>query len=377
MVACGKMNVTIRADASVHIGTGHVMRCLTLADSLKAHGADVSFICRLLDGNICDQAESKGYNVYRLPYLESPVDHGERLMNDMECINVDWRIDAEQTEAILKLMPQDTDWLIIDNYAIDKPWEMTMRPYVGRIMVIDDLANRGHDCDVLLDQNFCDNSKNRYTDLVPDHCIRLLGPKYALLRTEFFEARKRLTQRNGSVRKILVFFGGSDPSNETSKVLEALWLVNRPEITVDVVVGAVNPHKEQVEQLCLSTSNTTFYYQVDNMAEFMAGADLAIGGGGTSTWERCYLGLPTIALAVANNQIEVAGAVSTAGAAWDLGWHEDVDVRTIANVIEGAIDNPNILKQMSASALALMESLPDNNELAVLRVLYEESNVGA
>lgn len=214
---------------------------------------------------------------------------------------------------------------MVDSYALDHKWEKFLRPHVNKIMVIDDLANRAHDCDLLLDQNYYRDIEHRYDGLLPLTCRKLLGPEYALLRPEFHQAKKNLRKRDGKIRRILVFFGGSDPSNETKKALQAIKLLNRPEIAVDVVVGAGNPHREEIKQICSEMPNTTYYCQVENMAELMAAADLAIGAGGVTTWERLYLELPTIAIAVAENQVETLEALGEAEMVWYLGiWSEVV-----------------------------------------------------
>jgi UDP-2,4-diacetamido-2,4,6-trideoxy-beta-L-altropyranose hydrolase len=294
------MNIYIRADSSVQIGSGHVMRCLTLADTLREKGASISFICRELPGNLCNHIERKGYQVHRLPR----EDAGE---------NFHAEIDAKETEIILK-KETTAQWLIVDHYALDHQWETRMRPLVSKIMVIDDLADRHHDCDVLLDQNLYQNQKIRYEALVPAQCTKLLGPEFALLRAEFIDTRKTLRNRDGNVKRILIFFGGVDPTNETSKALEAVAELKRPDIAVDVVVGGANPHKEQIRQLCAARPNTIIYCQIDTMARLMACADLAIGAGGSTTWERCCLGLPAIVLTIADNQVPLTVGASDVGA---------------------------------------------------------------
>ncbi len=354
------MKVFIRADVSTQIGTGHIMRCLTLAGDLKQLGMEVSFISRVLPGDLNDFVEDKGFIVHRL--------YGEvdSVMGYWEWLGQNWLEDAEKTKEIilnqaevqsdignvntenerLKKEPllteslfnkssqiveevfskSDTimEWdsninLIVDSYALDYKWEKFLRPYINKIMVIDDLANRTHDCDLLLDQNYYRELEHRYDGLVPSTCRKLLGPEYALLRPEFHQAKKTLRKRDGKIRRILVFFGGSDPTNETKKALQAIKLLNRPEIAVDVVVGAANPHREEIKQICNKMPNTTYYCQVEDMAELMAAADLAIGAGGATTWERLYLELPTIAIAVAENQVETLEALGETGLVKFLG----------------------------------------------------------
>jgi UDP-2,4-diacetamido-2,4,6-trideoxy-beta-L-altropyranose hydrolase len=357
------MKVFIRADASTQIGTGHVMRCLTLAGDLKQLGMEVSFICRVLPGNLCDYIESKGFKVYRLkaetdlakekywewlgknwledarrtrkillnesidlsdmnnidrqaPFLNEQYKEGENITNISSRITAEIFADAKDSKLSSNLN------LVVDSYALDSKWARYLRPYVNKIMIVDDLANRPLDCDLLLDQNYYKNLESRYDGLVPSHCRKLLGPKYALLRPEFHQAKKNLRKRDGKVRRILVFFGGSDPTNETVKALEAIKLLNRQEIAVDVVVGAANLCREEVKELCNQMPNTTYHCQVENMAELMAAADFAIGAGGATTWERLYLELPMIVIAVAENQVEMLEALGEAGVVKYLGlWH--------------------------------------------------------
>jgi UDP-2,4-diacetamido-2,4,6-trideoxy-beta-L-altropyranose hydrolase len=266
---------------------------------------------------------------------------------------IDWKVDVKNTLAVLDRMPK-LSWLLVDHYALDTRWEQQMRPFTGKIMVIDDLADRPHDCDLLLDQNQYTGLERRYDGLVPDHCERLLGPRYALLRPEFAAARKTLRHRDGQVRRIFIFFGGSDLTNETSKALEAIRLLNRSDIAVDVVVGASNPKGDQIREICQRMPNTDFHIQVENMAELMAAADLAIGAGGTTTWERCCLGLPSIVLVLADNQREVAEAMSAAGAMKNVGWHADVTSTGLAEALRMALASPDCLNAMSERSLAIM-----------------------
>lgn len=266
---------------------------------------------------------------------------------------IDWKIDAKNAFEVLAGMPK-LSWLIVDHYALDTRWEQQMRPFTDNIMIIDDLADRPHDCDLLLDQNHYEGMERRYDGLVPDHCEKLLGPRYALLRPEFASARETLRHRDGRVRRIFVFFGGSDLSDETAKALEAIRLLNRTEIAVDVVVGASNPQGDRIREICQGMPNTDFHLQVENMAELMAAADLAIGAGGTTTWERCCLGLPSIVLVLADNQREVAEAMSAAGAIRNVGWHADVTSTGLAEVLRMALASPDDLNAMSERSFAIM-----------------------
>ena len=213
--------------------------------------------------------------------------------------------------------------LVVDSYALDEVWERIVRPLVGEIFVIDDLANRKHDCDILLDQNFYRAMQHRYDGLVPPSCKLLLGPSYALLREEFYAAKKKLRRRDGHLRRILVFYGGSDITHETEKAVRALLHLSLPAVEVDVIIGGSNAHRTQIEELCAPHDFLRTYCAVSNMAEFMANADLCLGAGGTTTWERCFLGLPAIVTAIAENQLEICRDCADAGLIYYLGrWDE-------------------------------------------------------
>ena len=347
------MNVAFRVDASVIMGSGHVMRCLTLAEELVRQGARIFFICRTLQGNMCDFLEKKGYTVYRLPY------QGEyRAGADRQTIwsGETWQVDAGQTRLALEEIVDSIDWLIVDHYGLDNQWEKLMRPIVENIMVIDDLADRQHDCDILLDQNLYFEMGKRYNGLLPAYCKKLLGPQYALLRPEFYEARDSLRLRSGNVERVLIFFGGSDPTNETSKALTALQRLPKLKLTVDVVVGSINPHRDQIRNLCRDIPGTIYHCQVSNMAALMAQADLAIGGGGSTTWERCYLGLPAITLVLAKNQEETSKVVAEAGASMLIGWHTAVSEVDIAEKIIYTVQHPEVLREMANIGFQLTDA---------------------
>ncbi|WIW70388.1 UDP-2,4-diacetamido-2,4,6-trideoxy-beta-L-altropyranose hydrolase [Anaerosinus gibii] len=239
--------------------------------------------------------------------------------------------DAKEVIEILKNL--DIDLLVVDSYAIDETWERIVRTYTKKIMVIDDLANRKHDCDILLDQNYYADMKIRYSGLVSDDCKLLLGPTYALLREEFYREKKKQRQRDGQIKNILMFFGGSDLTNETMKTLRALVALNREDITVNVVVGGSNQYKEEVKEFCQRYHWMNYYCQIHNMAEMMNEADLAIGAAGTTTWERFFLGLPTIVIAVAENQIKIAEDCDESGFIKYLGKSSLVTNHVICEVI--------------------------------------------
>ena len=324
------MLVVIRVDSSSVIGSGHLMRCLTLACQLrKQHNAEICFICRDLDGNLSRLVEDAGFKLLLLPRGEKNTS----LSGYEAWLTVPEIVDAKETYTVIERLGKKVDRLVVDSYAITAAWERKLRPLVNEIFVIDDLANRPHDCDILLDQNEYLDKETRYKGLVPDKCKLLLGYKHVLLREEFYEAKKTLRKRDGRVKNILVFYGGSDPTNETMKAVNALSGINLSGITVNVIVGGANTHKDQVADFCKKHKGFHYFCQVNNMAEMMAQADLALGAGGSATWERLFLELPAIVTTIAENQEQIARDCQQQGLIYYLGKAEEVDKEVIADAV--------------------------------------------
>lgn len=349
------MRVFIRTDASVALGTGHVMRCLTLADKLKKHGAEISFICRTLPGDLNDYIKNSGYDVYRLQIDEGMNDH----IQDAK----------ESSEVIVENSNEKIDWVIVDHYGLDEKWESVIRPHTRNIMVIDDLANRKHDCDILLDQNLVFNFKNRYQNLVPKKAIQLLGPSYALLRPDFFKARKRLTRDRNNIERLLISFGGTDPKNQTKKAINVIQQMNK-KIIVDVVIGENNPYKMELKSLCDGMPNTTLYHQTNEMAKLIMEADLAITAGGSTTWERFCLGLPAIIISVSDNQIPIAQESHRLGIDYYLGPSNNV---TEDNIKQGILRMINYNKSYKKAQKLAMNLVDGQGTERVLNIMLKES----
>ncbi len=364
------MNIIIRTDASQQIGTGHVMRCLTLAEYLRREGCTVSFVCREHPGHLCNVIAERGFLVHPLSAQEQPV-ASEDPDDYASWLGASQLVDAHETVAFLAERKSRPDWLIIDHYGLGSDWQSLLRPHARRIMVIDDLANRRHDCDLLLDQNYYDEFEFRYDSLVSSDCICLLGPKYAILRQEFTEASERLRERDGSIKRLLVFFGGCDATNETGKVLEALRGLSLTSVGVDVVVGVSNPLREQIKRECDEMPFVTFHCQINYMAELMCRADLAFGGGGTTTWERCFLGLPCVTIEVADNQRIMLEALGRQGSIRYLGHHADVTTDMIAAELDRALSQPEAVKLMSEQAGAVVGSLSGDGRCPVVKTIVD------
>jgi len=226
--------------------------------------------------------------------------------NHSSWLGASWEEDVEETRGAIKAHCGRPDWLVVDHYAIDYRWERALRESVGRIMVIDDLADRAHHCDLLLDQNLVGEMDTRYVDRVPLACGLLLGPEYALLDPAYAELRDRASLKDKSVRRILIFFGGVDNRNLTGRALEAVLKLKRQKIEIDVVAAGNGFHYQSLRNQVEGHSNVRLHRNLPTLAPLMAQADLAIGAGGSTSWERLCMGLPTLVVTVAENQLEVA-----------------------------------------------------------------------
>ena len=326
------MKVIFRVDASREIGTGHVVRCLTLADKLREFDCDITFMSRELPGNMNAEIEQARFPVRR-----------EEALGESE-----W------------------DWLVIDRYHLDRNYEASARLSAKRILVIDDLANRAHDCDLLLDQNLYDDMKTRYSGLVPGNCQTLTGPRYSLLRTEFSEARLQVS-RGDELRRLLVFFGGSDPTNETMKVMKAIGKFDRAGLAVDVLVGLSNPFCEELEAIVQLVPNVALHKFTNRISELMLKADLAIGGGGATSWERCCLGLPSVTIAIAENQVELSQALADNGYQIYLGESESVTEKTVIDALDRCIFDFSGMAAMGRKGMELVDGKGADRVVSAMR----------
>ena len=342
------MNVVFRVDASIQMGTGHVMRCLTLADALKNQGAECYFICREHPGNLIGLITQRGYHVDALPYMD--LSQEDKLQNhNADLAHASW-LGATQKEDVSLCIPimqaLKPDWLIVDHYALDIRWEKALCPYCKHVMVIDDLADREHDCDLLLDQTFGRDLKD-YIARVPVSCEILCGAEYALLRPEFSQWREYSLERreDSQLKHLLINLGGVDKDNITTQILIAIKQCALPaELKITVVMGGTAPWIKEVRQQAQDMPWTTeVVVGVNNMAELMAKSDLAIGAAGSTSWERCCLGLPSIMVVLADNQNLIAKDLHNWGGAISIQQKE----------IEHNL--PFILNQLSTSQLKHMQ----------------------
>lgn len=352
------MIIIFRADASLQIGTGHIMRCLTLADVLKAAGAICKFICREHAGNLISQIRLRGFEVFVLPadgkVLVTDASTDAEQSSYAAWLGVNWATDADQSKV--GVGETAVDWLIVDHYALDARWEQALRPLCKKVMVIDDLADRPHDCDLLLDQNLGRNEED-YRLLVPATCIVLAGPKYSLLRPEFASLRDESLRRRATpqLKHLLISMGGIDQFNVTGQVLDALKDCELlADVCITVVLGTHAPWLEHVRLLAKQMSQPTeVKVDVSDMAKIMVNSDFAIGAAGSTSWERCCLGVPSLICIQAANQQQIANALVLSGAA--MAFSASANRQNILEFIKEVLSEKCSLRKMSTSAATLTD----------------------
>ena len=356
------MKIIFRVDASLCMGIGHLMRCLTLADALRDRGFQIRFICREHKGHLIDQIRHKAIPVTVLP---APFITDTTGSEDYAAwLGVSQADDAK--ESIAALNKEEPDWLVVDHYGLDVEWEKQLLPHVKKLMVIDDLANRMHDCDILLDQNYSIEGELKYAGRVPTSSKLFLGPRYALIRQEYKTYRKTLRDRDGQVKRVLVFFGGSDPDNMTGMALQSLSNFDLKFLQVDLVIGANNQHRDEIERQAEQRLNTIIYDPRSHLADLMAQADLAIGAGGSTTWERMSMGLPTLVVSIAENQKPAAEALGDAGLIYYKGHFSDIKPEQLTESIKLLVANADKLEEVSLKNKLFVDGLGTSRLIEIM-----------
>lgn len=352
------MKVVFRADASLKIGSGHVMRCITLADALKAKGAECHFICREHPGHLLGLIRSKGFTGHSLSAegFSSLSDQAGLQPAYASWLGVTQAQDSESCAEILARI--EPDWVIVDHYALDVEWESSLRKNFSRLLVIDDLANRRHECDLLLDQNL-GRTHSDYADLVNIGCDLLIGTQYALLRPEFANLREVSLgrRRTSQLQHILITMGGVDQFNATGATLEALKSCSLPrDCSISVIMGLQAPFLDDVIGVAMQMPwRTEVFSNVADMGERMTAADLVIGAAGSTSWERCCLGIPTIMVVLADNQISGASALRQSGGVILIEQASDIPKQLPSAMRSLSLDGS--LKEMSERASKIVDGL--------------------
>lgn len=347
------MRFAFRCDSSLRIGSGHVMRCLALAETLSRHSHASIFFCRELEGNVQSEIRSRGYEVQVLskPSRQVSADPGRSFYAEWLEVSLDQEI-RDFAEALERSDP--FDWIVVDHYALDQAWETRARNRGAKLLVIDDLANRPHDCEILLDQNFFQTAERRYGEFLPENAVSLLGPRFALLRQEFRDFRTAANRRS-KVNRILVATGASDRSGAMRKCLEALRSIPGAKLEVTAILGAHEPDREFIEKSFAAEGHYKISGPIQDFARHMLASDLYIGAGGTTTWERLCLGLPGIVIATAENQEQLSTELSQAGFGKYLGRSAEVSASRIREAVEEFLANPESLGQFSEAGMRLVD----------------------
>lgn len=336
------LRLLIRADAAVKIGTGHVMRCLALAGEARAAGGDARFLCREHEGALVDFVRGRGFECATLP-----------LEDDSTWLGGDEARDAARTAECAADFGADR--VVVDHYEASAAWE---RAQSLPLLAIDDLLGRAHDCRALLNQNL-GATEDDYAGALAAGTRTLLGPRFALLRPEFAALRERaLGRREAPVAepRLLVTMGGADEPNAAGWVLDALAAAHLPAGSrVTVVSGKSSPHLESLRTRAASLGPWVEVLPgTDRMGELMVQSDLAIGAGGSTSWERCVLGLPSIVVVIADNQVPIAAALDAAGAARQakLG-----DTAALAGALQGLLEPGGERLPMARAAAGVCDGL--------------------
>jgi UDP-2,4-diacetamido-2,4,6-trideoxy-beta-L-altropyranose hydrolase len=319
-----EQSALFRCDATIETGSGHVMRCLTLAAHMRTQGWNCTFIAAPGTEDIVPPLARSGFAVIR-PGTPAPR---ARVA-------------------------------VIDSYGLSAPDERSFRSIAEKIVVIDDLADRLHDCDILVDQTF-GRAADAYDGLVPQECVILTGTAYTLLRPKFAAQRedtlRRRRDENGRMRRVLLSPGGTDARNILPLLLRA---VDGCGLAIDVMTGSAIRHIDDLRRLIHDMRNNGMDIELHldslDAADLMSRADIAIGGGGTTSWERCCLGLPTLLLELADNQKIISQNLHDAGAVRNLGWYADVTSDAVRDALDCFMDDPALLYGMSQRAAAICD----------------------
>lgn len=332
-----------RVDASAVIGSGHLMRCLTLAKALQQSNWQVQFACRAHPGHLIQWLQDQSFDVIT---LQQPPD--TKASGYAAWLGVTEQQDAAELKEQLQA---PVDLLVIDHYGLSKTFEQAMTGFYRKLLVIDDLANRAHQCDYLLDQNLYPQMHSRYDNLVNKDAQLWLGPSYVLLRPEFAKFQRAVDTNK---LRFLVFYGGTDELNLTSMTIKALQYLQKTDFHADIVIGLANPHKTELEKLCAEDARFSLFIQTPHMAELMSKATLMVGAGGSTHWERCALALPALVVTLAENQVASTLSLVEAGVCGYLGQGQDLTASQLTRAVQQLLDNPDQLQQMSDNARQLV-----------------------
>jgi len=345
--------VIIRADATVEIGSGHLMRCLALAQTLRTAGVAVTFVAAC-QSKLQKRLQCEGFQVALVEHVYPDP--------------ADWTI----TARILQSHPNA--WVVLDGYHFDAAYQESIKTAGHRLLVIDDTAGLNqYFCDILLNQNI--HAEQLHYNLSRRDTRLLLGPRYALLRREFLNRMAWAWERKtpDMARKVLVTLGGADSENQTLKVLQALQLSKIAGLEATIVAGSTNPHLQSLQAACRQSQPPMhLIYNALNMAELMCGADMAVSAGGSTCWELAFMGLPALVIILAENQRLVAEGLEQTGAAVNLGWYESLSPAKLSRALKQLVFRPREREKMTVCGRKLVDGSGPQRVLREMN-LYDQA----
>ena len=349
------LKLAFRVDSSSKISAGHLMRCINLASVLKDRVESILFISREHKGNSNKLVRAKGFDLAVLNASENNMEEGLKNKQDnyKDWLGVSQIKDADETKDILK--EYKPDWMIVDHYSLDETWEKIISEYVKKMMVIDDLANRKHYCDFLLDHNWFEKIDDRYRNLIPENCSKFLGPEFALLKPKFSLQKKFFNYIDEEIKTIFIFFGSTDPHNLTSMAIISLSELSLKHLYLKVVIGDTNIYKKEIRQLIKLRGNADLHIQVENIEKIMANSQIAIASGGVNTWERICIGLPTLFIDYADNHSIFIDDLSKNNYLKYLGNYKKINSKNLTSSIIDFISDKYLLDKQNKACISLVD----------------------
>ncbi len=349
------MKIAFRADASPKIGSGHIMRCLALADALRDRGDETLFVSRIMPDGLQRRLREAGHRVAISP---SAPRRGPPDSNDpphAHWLDTDWETDAEAT--LSALAPGRWDWLAVDHYALDARWAVRLRAKAERLLVIDDVADRPLDADLVLDPNLQPDPEARYLRRLihPDPAKLMLGPSFALLRPEFASLAAQRARQRRPLRTLLIAFGGGDAHGATASALQQLRDPAFAVLNIIALLGGLHPARPELETICADQPHIELIFDSADVAPLMLRSDLAIGAGGGMTYERMCLGLPAILIALERNQEGPSAFLAERGLATYLGRFDQLPPEAFADAVAQAMNGAIALESQAQAGMRLVD----------------------
>lgn len=323
----------LRADSSTSLGYGHISRCLALAGGLRARGYAPEFLCRDLPGHAGVLIRRSGCKLRLIPRGASR---------------------SAELAFVKRLLGGRKPLLVVDSNSIRSAYHKQLRPLTGTMLAIDDHGRGRFDCDVLVNHNAFASARMYHGKLPPGSTL-LLGPRYALLRSQFAPRRRR-GPAAGSARRVLIIMGGTDPRNIALKALRAVARTPGPRLATDLVLGFDNPHEDSLRAFARASGlRLRLHRGVGDMASLMSRADLAVTGAGVTALELAFMGIPALLVVLARDQADNARAMALRGTALNLGWHHRLSIDRVAERISTVASSTKRRADMSRRGLSLVD----------------------